>query len=139
MSITVTREAQECFPLDQGVVIDLDTLFAAEWSLLHRDHLGQARTETFGAIEEFAGRLAGVSAELRRTQSPSIAAVAGGVNVAFIALLCIVPSWPDADFARDFLVGMSAVGQLESFGIFRDREQETCMTLAVSCGRGSSH
>ena len=62
-------------------------------------------------------------------QSASVAAAAGGVNVALIAVACIVMSWPDADFAESFLVGMSAIGQLESSGIFRDRHQEACMSM----------
>ena len=61
-----------------------------------------------------------MSERLCRAQQPTVRAVAGTLDVAFVAALVILLAWPDVALPRRYIEGFSQLGVLENSGTMRD-------------------
>ena len=61
-----------------------------------------------------------MSAALCKLQPPTVRAVAGDLNIAFVAALVLILAWPDTSLPMRCLFGFSQLGILENSGTMRD-------------------
>ena len=98
-------------------VVDDDMSFAIDFSLAQLDSLRETRRRTRAVIAELTNRLQPVSRALRLHQPPSVAAVAGQVHIALIAILACLCKWPDRRLAYRLVIGFELIGKLEGSGV----------------------
>ena len=81
-------------------------------------------------------RLRPVSEALCRLQAPTVRAVAGTLNVAFVAALVILLAWPDVSLPTRYIEGFSQVGLLENSHTMRDLHLAR-QTASLLCRSGT--
>ncbi len=112
--------AEDPFPLDTAEFADLDLRCAARWIARHATNLADSRRSLWKPLAALAIRLQPVSAALCQCQPPTVRAVAGELNIAFVAALVLLLAWPDTTLPERYLFGFSQIGILENSGTMRD-------------------
>ena len=102
--------SETAFPLDTADFADTDIKCAAAWMADNVDRLHSRRMDLWQPVAALAVRLRPVSEKLCRLQAPTVRAVAGTLNVAFVAALVILFAWPDVSLPVRYLEGFSQVG-----------------------------
>ena len=87
-------------------------------------------------VAALAVRLRPVSEALCRLQAPTVRAVAGTLNVAFVAALVILLAWPDVSLPTRYIEGFSQVGLLENSHTMRDLHLAR-QTASLLCRSGT--
>ncbi len=108
------------FPLDTSDSADLDLRCAARWMASNVQDLHERRRCLWKPLAALAIRLRPVSEDICKLQAPTVRAVAGSLNIAFVAALVLILSWPDTSLPERYLFGFSQVGILENSGTMRD-------------------
>ncbi len=98
--------------------IDDDLRYAAAETVAGLQHLRERRQATARTIQELARRCEDLSEHLKKFQAPSVASVAHNINVAFVAVVCLVTRWPDWRLPSRFVSGFRIVGVLERAAVF---------------------
>jgi ferric-dicitrate binding protein FerR (iron transport regulator) len=106
--------ASASFPLDTADFADTDIKCAAAWMADNVENLHSRRHDLWQPVAALAVRLRPVSEALCRLQAPTVRAVAGTLNVAFVAALVILLAWPDVSLPTRYIEGFSQVGLLEN-------------------------
>ena len=106
-------------PASSQLPADEDLRFAASWATADLSRLRIRRDAALRAFESLAWKCKPLSEYLRSFQDPSVAAVAGQINVALIAVLVYVLRWPDTTLPRRFIEGFQVLGAMEVTGVFK--------------------
>ena len=112
--------AEGPFPLDTSEFADFDLHCAARWIASNVEDLADRRGSLWKPLAALAIRLRPVSAALCRLQPPTVRAVAGDLNIAFVAALVLILAWPDTTLPERYIFGFSQIGILENSGTMRD-------------------